>query len=82
MWLPASAGRQLTEHDVAHDHAVFQVVEETFERHRFVYAAHALVPRDAVNGDRLGISIDFDERVERVLDEDLGIMHGDGADRD
>ncbi len=44
---------------MANDHAVFQVVEELFERFRLVETCQAFVARHAVNCNRAGIVIDL-----------------------
>src|SRR5262245_5162173 len=64
------------------DHSVLEIVEKAFERDGLLNASNALLPGHAVDSHRLCIAIDFDQRVERILDEDLGIPYGDGAHRD
>ena len=68
---------------VAHDHAIAEVPEETFERLPLVDPAAALVPRHAMHGDGAGV-VDLNQRRELILEHDFAGLHGhrtDGDDR-
>ncbi len=67
---------------VPDDHAVAHVVEKACQRLFLVNPPAGFVARDAVHGDGAGVLRDLQERVERILEQDLAPADGDGADRD
>ena len=67
---------------VTHDDAVTQIVEEQFERLRFLHPLPALIAGHAMHGDRFGIALHLEQGRERVLEDDLAVDHGHRADRD
>ena len=67
---------------VADDDAVPQVLQEAAQRIRFVEAASRFIARDAVDRGRRCVALDSEQRLERILQDDVAILNSNSADRD
>ena len=64
------------------DHPVTEIVEKLLQRFGLVDPLPALVSSHAVHGDRFRVPLHAQQRIERILQQDFAIDHGNGSDRD
>lgn len=67
---------------VADDDAVLQIMQEAAQRVGFFEAAARLIARDAVDRHRRRVARDLEQRLERILEDDVAVLNGNSADRD
>src|SRR5262245_57689575 len=67
---------------VSHNDAVFQIVDEHFQRVLLLHSSSGLVPGHTMYGHCAGMAGQFEHGLVGVLEQDLAISYGDCADGD